>query len=33
MTEKKEQCGCGCIPVKPVEEKPAKEKKGEKASK
>ena len=33
MAEKKNDCGCGCIPLKQVSEKPAKDKKDVKKSK
>jgi len=33
MAEKKNVCGCGCIPLKQASEKPAKDKKDAKKSK
>jgi len=33
MAEKKNVCGCGCIPLKQTNEKPAKDKKDAKKSK
>ena len=33
MTEKKKDCGCGCIPLKQKSEKPAKDKKETKTDK
>jgi len=33
MAEKKNNCGCGCIPLKQNNEKPAKDKKNAKKSK
>ena len=33
MAEKKNDCGCGCLPLKQVCEKPAKDKKDVKKSK
>ena len=33
MAEKKNDCGCGCVPSKQISEKPAKDKKETKKSK
>ena len=33
MAEKKTDCGCGCIPLKQISEKPAKDKKDVKKTK
>ena len=33
MAEKKSGCGCGCVPLKQIKEKPAKENKQPKKSK
>jgi len=33
MAEKKKDCGCGCIPLKQINEKPAKDKKETQKSK